>query len=515
MDNIISMKDKTAILLIVLSVLAGCGSIHPWRADKPDESKQTEQFYLQPLPVQQAHAYAETVTGRFISLADFEDSPILGRGFAQVGHFSISPASAGERKFVVNITRTGAGAMEVVLPAKSTLLYHLPGVHDFSDYTLLMLAIYSRGIRDDLTIRISTDHAGWESLPVLLRAGWNNVLIDLARLKAMGDFKSRGVRSIGLRFASADRPVRINIDDIMLIDNRREIQPVPEGMRLVKSGLDYVLHLPHRRRPIRISQCDDGLWRLGADQAAMELAHDALTGTGGEDLAVMGRRKVGEVEILEHNAVRIRLANTWYFPTDAGEWLSLSVRRIRWEYTFYRDGRWITDVMLNNAGGEAVSAVRITAPAQAVFADGSAGRVKQETRFAGLAGRWRFLIAPDTANKKIFEANFVRPGRLEVRIGRIDDMEGVIDGFDQSQGCYRLRAKAGHCRFKLIPPDDGGVADAVIRVAGLGDPKKSTVSVNSEGLALRNLVRLKDGSVLFILPGLVNKPRWVESNRGR
>ncbi len=521
------------ILLIVLSASAGlvpvgCDSIRlpwgqVWQADKPDESKQADEFYLQPLPVQQKQAYSETTTGRFISLADFEDSPILGRGFDQLKHFSVSPAG-GERKFVVNITRTGSGAMEAVLPPKSTLVYHLPGVHDFSDYTLLMLAVYSRGIRDDLTIRISTDRAGWESLPVLLREGWNNVLIDLARLKAMKDFKARGVRSIRLGFSDSTEPVRINIDDIMLIDNRREIHPVLEGaqhpsreMRLVKNGLDYVLHLPNRR-PIRINQCDDGLWRLGADQAAMELAQGALTGKGGEDLSAMGRRRVGEVEILEHNSVRLRLANTWYFPVEAGEWLSLSVRRIRWEYTFYPDGRWITDVMLNNAGGEVISAVKITVPAPAIFADGDVGRIKQVERFGGLAGRWCFLIVPETANntnKKTYEANFVRPGRLEVRIGQRDDAAGDADGdgFDQSSGCYRLLAKAGHCRFKLIPPD-GGLADAVIHVAGFpsgqAERRDSTVSVNSEGLALRETTRLEDGSVLFVLPGLVDKPRWVE-----
>ncbi|MCD4699420.1 MAG: hypothetical protein K8R91_02470, partial [Phycisphaerae bacterium] len=69
-----------------------------------------------------------------------------------------------------------------------------------------------------------------------------------------------------------------------------------------------------------------------------------------------------------------------------------------------------------------------------------------------------------------------------------------------------LRAKAGNCRFKLIPPD-GGVSDAVIHVAGLLD---STVSANTEGQALRDIIRLKDGSALFILPGLVDGPRWVE-----
>jgi hypothetical protein len=392
-----------------------------------------------------------------------------------------------------------------------------------------MLSIYSRGIRDDLTIRISTDRAGWESLPVLLRDGWNSVLIDLQRLKAMGDFKSRGVRSISLWFSDSTEPVRINIDDIMLIDNRRDIEPMPKGMRLAKTGLDYTLHLPGRRNPIEIKQCDDGLWRLGANQALLELfkigdanlflprqpsdTHPQHRLSGKNRLAspilVMGLRRVGEAEILEHNSIRLRLVNTWYFPAEAGEWLSLSVRRIRWEYTFYRDGRWITDVMLNNAGGEAISSVRITSPSASVFSDGGRGAVKHVRKFAGLSGRWRFMIAPETKKKKIFEANFANPGRIKVSVGRLDETQADADGFDRSQGCYRIVARNGHCRFQLIPLA-GGVTDAVIRISGLGDPKKSTVSANSEGLALRNLVRLPDGSVLFILPGMTDRPRWVE-----
>ncbi len=513
-DNITSMKNAAKAVLILVLVAAGCGSAFRRSKDR-DEQKNPEEFYLQPLPVQQKQAYTETATGHFVSLADFEDSPILGKGFRQVEHFAIRRAkTAGLKKFVVNITRTGSGAMEVSLPHGAKLEYRIPHVHNFSDYTLLLLSIYSRGIRDDLTIRISTDRAGWESLPVLLRDGWNNVLIDLQRLKAMGDFKSRGVRSISLWFSDSTEPVRINIDDIMLIDNRRDIKPMPEGMRLAKNGLDYTLHLPHRRNPIEIKQCDDGLWRLGADQTLLELSAAALTGSGGEDLTLMGLRRVGEAEILEHNSIRLRLANTWYFPTEAGEWLSLSVRRIRWEYTFYRDGRWITDVMLNNAGGEAVSSVRITSPAASVFSDGGRGPVKHVRQFAGLAGRWRFMIAPKTEKKKILESNFAHPGRIKVSIGRLDETQADADGFDRSCGCYRLRAKDGRCRFQLIPPA-GGVADAVICVSGLGDPKKSTVSANSEGLALRNLVRLPDGSVLFILPGMTDRPKWVEVTKSR
>ena len=80
------------------------------------------------------------------------------------------------------------------------------------------------------------------------------------------------------------------------------------------------------------------------------------------------------------------------------------------------------------------------------------------------------------------------------------------DGFDESEGCYRLRAKAGHCRFVLAPQEEA-LADAVVRVSGSW---KASVTANCEGLALRELVRLPDGSVLFMLPGVCRRPRSVE-----
>jgi len=69
--------------------------------------------------VQQARAYPETATGVFVSLADFEDVPGGEKGHTQVRHFAVRPGgTSGGRKFVVNVTRTGVGALEVALPGR-------------------------------------------------------------------------------------------------------------------------------------------------------------------------------------------------------------------------------------------------------------------------------------------------------------------------------------------------------------------------------------------------------------
>ncbi len=483
-----------------------------------------------PLRLQQQQAYPETVTGRFVSLADFEDDPLLVNrpGHKQIEDFAITgPGAGAERKFVVNITRTGVGALEANVPPGAALVFRLSGFGDFSPYALLGMSIYSREIRDDLKVSISTDRPGWErlqlrrtaigdieSLPVLLRPGWNTVRIDLRRLAGLKDFDVRAVRAIRLWFSAATGPVRINLDDILLIDNRREIRPVPPGVRLLKAGLDYELHLPARSEPIRIQQGDDGLWRFRPGQPVVQISSAGSVAPAGganppqEDLAAMGRRRVGEVEILEHNRIRLRIANTWYFPASAGQWVSPSVPMIRWEHTFYRDGRRVTDVVINNAGGKPISGLRIATQEATAWSDGRQGRVAEVSRFGGSVARFSFLNVPETPRRQWYLENYVKPGRLTIRMGDKDVVDGDADGdgFDQSRDCYCLRARAGHCRF-VLTPSGAGLADAVVRVSGRW---KGPVTANSEGLALKDLVRLPDGSVLLVVPGVWKRPRWVE-----
>ena len=482
-------------------------------------------FRLAPLPVQQARAYPETVTGLFVSLADFENAPGAAavppgqKGFEQAEWFRVEPPRAsqsstgrgGRRRFVVNITRTGAGALETRLPPAAALVFDMPGVHDFSEYSLVSLAIYSRTVRDDLRITLTTDGAVWRSARTLLKPGWNNVLVDIQRLKYVRGFDLTGVRTLRIDFPEAGGPVRFNLDDVLLINNRRLLTPTPAGIEVRKGGLDYAIRLPHRRRAVLLSQSPDGLWRGGALQPTMQLAGpDKRHTREGEALDLMGRRKIGQVEVLEHNAIRVRVANVWYFPTRAGEWASLDgVRRIRWEYTFYGDGRWVAHVELNNAGGREIGSVRIGWGKAALWAGSDPNRHVLDKDFSGIVERWSCLLPPPGPSGRVLRANYRRPGRLRRTIAA----EGVFapgdadrDGFDESQGCYFLAASRGHCRFTIFPPRDG-LLGPVFRIAGRWT---GPVNVNTEGLAIRDVIRLRDGSALFRIPGRVSKPTKVE-----
>ncbi|HUT57253.1 MAG TPA: hypothetical protein VNA25_05200 [Phycisphaerae bacterium] len=468
------------------------------------------QFRLDPLPVQQAKAYPETVTGLFVSLADFEDSPFGERGRAQVAHFAVVPESAAAAlKHVVNVTRTGVGALEVHLPPHSMLRYRIPQVHDFRPWSLLSMAVYSEAVRDDLRVILTSGRVSWTSHHVLLNRGWNTVLIDIQRLSETPGFDTARVETVGVVLADATGPVRLNVDDIMLVENNRRIEPTPEGIRLSKAGLDCRLELPGRK-PMVFSQWRDGLWRLSPERLTVNLvAPNAPVRPDTEDLRAMGRRRIGRIELLEHNAVRVRLANTWFFPTRAGEWLSLAVRRIRWTHTFYGDGRWVVHFELNNAGGEPIRQVGLAFPTPVAWAGAGASRTLSRADMDASLCRFSCLVPPPLPKQDAMLAGYLRPGPLRKTLCE----EGVFaagdadrDGFDETQGCYFLQAKAGHCRFTIMPRRPS-LLNPVFRVGGQWT---GPVHVSSDGLAIRNTVPLKDGSVLFELPGQVDRPTAVE-----
>jgi hypothetical protein len=260
---------------------------------------------------------------------------------------------------------------------------------------------------------------------------------------------------------------------------------------------------------LNLYQGSDGLWRVDTHQPTVQLAFPGASPSGSqEQLELMGPRKVGQIELLEVNPLRLRLGNTWYFPTRRGEWVSLAVRKIRWEYTFYPDGRWVTHVELNNAGGEEIASLGILLDLSVAWARGSVGKKLLVERFMGPVGRWSYLLVPQGPNQNTMFANYLRPGRILVDIGETAASVGDMDrdGFDESQGCYSLQARSGNCRFTVIAPP-GGLLNPVFRIAG---PWGDLVHVNREGRAIRDTTRLSDGSVLFCLAGLLERPTAVE-----
>ncbi|MCD4825750.1 MAG: hypothetical protein K8S55_14250 [Phycisphaerae bacterium] len=466
------------------------------------------------LAAEQRAAYPPAAGGKFKSLADFEPRGSLSAA-RQVKWFTLYPASPRSSiAFTRQAGRTGKGSARVCLDVGGSLVFHLPDSCDISAYTLLLMAVHSSRLRDDLCVSLSSDDGEWTSARSIVKPGWNMVLIDihrLGRLKKKGQFDAKKVRTIRLEFVDAAGPVEFLLDDVLLVNNFRRITPVPEGIRFHENGLDYSVKLPGREGTVWISRRRDGLWRMGVHQPTVKVAGpDTPLAAGGEQIALLGSHRVGQVRVVEHNAVRLRLVNTWYFPSRAGEWAMLGVRYVRWHMTFYADGRWVNDVEMNNAGGRLLGKVSIAMPGRAAgWAGGKMSRIWREDDFVGPVAHWNYILAPTGPDERIIKQNYLSPVKIETIIatkGVYGQGDKNRDGFDESQGCYVLAGWKGHCRFR-IHPDPVGLIRPVFRIFG---PWKRPPSVNMEGLVVRNVVLLPDGTAMFVLPGKLEKSTTIE-----
>ncbi|NLW87192.1 MAG: hypothetical protein GXY38_10000 [Planctomycetes bacterium] len=483
---------KTLFILLASILLSGCQEPAP---APPDAGG----VMPVPLPVQQSRAYPETLTGRFVCLADFENND-SGPGYQQLAQFQIeAPApDASYFRHAVNRTSTGIGALEVNLTPDSVMTFTIPDIRNFKPYTLLGMAVHSSSIRDDFQVSLESEGGSWQGPRALLRPGWNNVLIDIQRLANEPGFRIGHVRRMTIRLSEARSAVRLYIDDIMLIDNRRKLEPVPDGMSVEKIGLDYEISSAAWSESLRLAQGGDGLWRLNANHPVFQIAAEGESlpeAIDTESLEVMGDRRLGMVEVIENNPVRLRIANTWFFPVRAGEWVSMGVRSIRFEYTFLPAGQIIQNVEFNNAGGASINGLRINTSAPAVWSDGSTASMWRDEGFCSTIGRWCWQTAPEAQ----LLADFVDPGTIEMSMGGLGQ-------YDHSLGCWILESQNGHCRFTFTPPaTTSGIAFFQVKGRWSGD-----VSVQSQGRAARNIVRQGSDWVLFRLPVVPDKAVSVE-----
>jgi hypothetical protein len=510
------MKRFRSAWLLLSFCLTGCAGPQP---GKP-EADVYDPMQPDPLPVQHLRAYPEAATGVFLSLADFENAPGAASGAEQVEHFSVvgSAGTAPRPRFVLNITRTGAAALAVTLPPGARLRYDVPHVHDWSKYNLLSIALHTEAARDDLQVTLITPSGSYRSPRRLLGGQWSTVLVDLQGLGERDDFDIQDIQAIEVSLANPGGRVRLGLDDILLIDNRRRLEPTPPELTLRRRGLDWLVDWQRWDRLLVLHESPDGLYRFKRTQAQLQVLgpDDRPDPAGQEDLALLGSDRIGRVRLLEANALRVRLAVDWFFPSRLGQWSSLGVRRVNWQYTFYADGRWVTHLRVNNAGGAAVSRLVVEPPFAAVFPAAEAATDRHE--IADLAGpvaatSWQ-MLAPQTpkAAAAALRRGYTTPGRIRLDLGDgefYSPGDADRDRFDESAGCWDLAAENGHCRFRLLPPP-GGLPRPVFRIRSVRRP----VSVSLEGLAVRDLVELESGDVLFQLPGRIDQPCWVEVRSG-
>lgn len=545
------------MFLILLLFAGGCVLSESEQVTKEAPIKIDTFAIKKTLLVDQKAVYPELRDGKYLFLVDFEPYGPLEVD-KQVSCFSLEGVRANDgvgpnskRELTGVLQRTGSGALKVTLDPHTALAYHfprkdivpIPGEDDKSaggigsnafagtgrKFTLLSMAILSGNMRDDLRVTLVSGGKQWTSGPTLLRRGWNQVLIDIQRLDQLADFDAQDIRVIRLNFIKSASPTTFTLDDIVLIDNNARVIPAPQGLILMRKGLDYTIKLPSDERTVEIRQSEDGLWRLGSGQPVVKLlaSNDGpedyfgegvagrkknYTNLSGEQLGPMGPNRVGQVKVEEHNPVRVRISNTWMFPSRAGRWAMTGIRHLRWIYTIYPDGRWITDIELNNAGGRPLGRISISLPDTPPAWANPKGGISKEcvvTDFIGPSSKWSYMQVSEGENKGLLLQNYLKPARILTTLGRkgfFAPGDADRDGFDESQGCYYLGSVNGHCRFKIIPPPEG-LLNPVFRIFG---PWEDKPSVNREGLAVGKVSPLPDGSAVFLLKGKLLRPVYVE-----
>ncbi len=482
------------LLLIALAVaLPGCPPAPPPAPPAPPPAGEA-------VTNQQKAAYPEAAAGTFVSLADFEGP---GADF-QAGSFTVVGGEGGRCALTHAAARTGRGALEAVLPPGGALRF-APADFDLRPYTLLTLALRVEEPRTDLYLAFGGE-ANAAAGPFELAIGWNTVEIDVAKVSA-----PLSPLAVNLEFRQAQSPVTLLLDDVLAIDNRRLITPAPEGLTLEKVGLDYVIDYPRRSHPLRLGRDRDGLWRLGAEQPVLQIAPagKGLAAGDAESIEVMGPPRHGRVELLEANPLRVRLASTWYFPAGPASPSAAAGRQIRWEHTFYGDGRWVAHLRYNNSGGAATSAMRLSMPQDVAWGAGRSGRVLLDPEFYMPVRRLSFQAALLDEDRDLMLRNYNAAVPLRIALAAAAaSAEGDLDhdGFDESEGCYYLQAVGGRCRF-AVAPRPGGVVRPIFRIAG---PWKAPPAVTCDGQRIRTVVTLADGSILFGLPGRIDKVTAVE-----
>jgi hypothetical protein len=186
----------------------------------------------------------------------------------------------------------------------------------------------------------------------------------------------------------------------------------------------------------------------------------------------------------------------------------MAIPQIRWQHTFYADGRHVTHVEINNAGGEGLRGAELSSDEPvAWFGHGLSAILAAETPGETVL-RFDYLRAPSGPEAALLEQNYLAPAYVVAVLADRwpDDGQPRTNHFNPATGCYELASRTGQCRLQLIPPPEG-LLRPTFRISG---PWEGPVCANCSGIPVQNVVSLSDGSVLFTLDRRITTPAVVE-----
>ena len=299
--------------------------------------------------------YSELRGGRFVVIADFEDSKHMGL-FQLVQSSGAAKCISQER---LGRVETGGGCMEftaaspddaVVVTNNSDSEWYLK--RDWRAYDLLMMSIYApkRGLSVDVAIAGGPPDqrlSAYTNVP--LERGWNVVRLDLADVAEQVPLDD--VQEIRFSLPGVTRRVALRFDDILLTGNRVDLlgdsRSVSRNLYVQRAGRRWNIGAgglfevtfgngqitrwynlaadPHRVKNLL----------LGTSLGPSPLLVDSPDADG---VSSLGRHVVVRQQIVEMSRVRVVVECAWYFVDDQGA--SIDGRPAnKWTYTIYPTGQ--------------------------------------------------------------------------------------------------------------------------------------------------------------------------------
>ncbi|MCH7813876.1 MAG: hypothetical protein IID40_07630 [Planctomycetes bacterium] len=338
-----------APLAVLAGLLSGCDGLIPAPRTQPGQFDRL------------MAAYPDSASGRFWVLADFE----------QIKHYSLfhvfSHSGRAECSASLNagVADTGRRCLRVTLadPLDALLIDNEHAQEwalkrDWREFRLLLLAIHSSA--DATPLELSLE-AGPEGRGVIVQSrsmlhkGWNVLRLDLA--EAAENLPLDQMRRIRLSLPEAQEPTELLLDDLLLIDNRRDVfgsfEDLDQGLYVRREGRRwnvgaagrFELGLAHGQivhwydlghDPHRLENLVAGTV-LGPSPVVLPLPDDpdANGVPGFEDL---GSSVIARQRLVEANAVRIVVECTWQYADPNGSIPDQAAGQ-SWTYTILRDGR--------------------------------------------------------------------------------------------------------------------------------------------------------------------------------
>ncbi|UCD27574.1 MAG: hypothetical protein JSV03_10700, partial [Planctomycetota bacterium] len=342
------------LLAGMLALSAGCkseGMLFTYKRD------------LEPTTERLIKAYQDLESKRFQVLADFENPD-------QQSLFRMeSPERTSEIQISTERARreTGVGSLKMQMFRSSQQIVAADSpeakwafYRDWSKYHLLIFSVYSPRKLAGFTFSVSsgTDlHLTYKHSRILLEQGWNLIRIDLGDLQDLIDLGD--VRRMRFWCEVLDTPIDLYLDDLILVDNSREVFSSPER----QEGDLYVL-TQGRRLVVGAIGKFELIFSRGMIRQWFDLRNDParthnLTGTGtlGPCPVVVEQEVKAKIllddatqwsglgliaesyqSLVEAVPLRVVVQGEWRFgspdvpPNDASPYH-------RWVYSVYRDGR--------------------------------------------------------------------------------------------------------------------------------------------------------------------------------